>query len=174
MNKFYFVQSSYAATKACAMEQEIRRDATRRYLHHIIREDDIPAIVEELQDFQLELSHGNRRLRHVPIEARDNPMVSEIKYIGIGDSYLILIEVKGSVKESSASELFNDGWWNCMEDFACMASQVLDPGQLEDVLFDVMSDAGISSVEAHLRSQYIGVSDIFDIVRRYSETKFVE
>ena len=104
MNKFYFVQSSYTAPKACAMELEIRRDATNRYLHHIIREDDIPAIVEELQELQADYCSANRRVRQVEIKAHENPMVDGLRYIYIGNSFLSLIEVKGSEKEAAASD----------------------------------------------------------------------
>ena len=172
MNKFYFVQSSYAAPKACAMELEIRRDATNRYLHHIIREDDIPAIVEELQELQLDYCSANRRVRQVEIKAHGNPMVDGLRYIYIGNSFLSLIEVKGSEKEAAASELFNDGWWNCLESFAL--NYGLWDQTLEDALFDVMSDAGVSGPEAHLRAGSIGSVRVRELVERYAETKFVE
>lgn len=175
MNKFYFVQSSYAATKACAMELEIRRDATRRYLHHIIREDDIPAIVEELQELQADYCSANRRVRQVEIKAHENPMVDGLRYIYIGNSFLSLIEVEGSEKEATASELFNDGWWNCLESFALMFVYYgLMDQTMEDALFDVMSDAGVFGPEAHLRAGSIGNVRVREIVERYAETKFVE
>lgn len=175
MNKFYFVQSSYAATKACAMELEIRRDATNRYLHHIIREDDIPAIVEELQELQADYCHANRRVRQVEIKAHENPMVDGLRYIYIGNSFLSLIEVEGSEKEAAASELFNDGWWHCLESFALICGlNGLRDQTLEDALFDVMSDAGVSGPEAHLRAGSIGSVRVREIVERYAETKFVE
>lgn len=174
MNKFYFVQSSYTAPKACAMELEIRGDATRRYLHHIIREDDIPAIVEELQELQADYCAANRRVRQVEIKAHGNPMVDGLRYIYIGNSFLSLIEVKGSEKEATASELFNDGWWNCLDCYTHIASQVLQRCQLEDILVDVMSDAGVSGAEADLRAIAILSPNAREIVERYAATKFVE
>ena len=175
MNKFYFVQSSYAAPKACAMELEIRRDATNRYLHHIIREDDIPAIVEELQELQADYCSANRRVRQVEIKAHEDPMVDGLRYIYIGNSFLSLIEVKGSEKEAAASELFNDGWWNCLESFALMCEYYgLRDQALEDALFEVMEAAGVYGPEAHLRAGSIGSVRAREIVERYAETKFVE
>ncbi len=173
MNKFYFVQSSYAATKACAMELEIRRDATRRYLHHIIREDDIPAIVEELQELQADYCAANRRVRQVEIKAHGNPMVDGLRYIYIGNSFLSLIEVKGSEKEATASELFNDGWWNCLLFFSLGYCDALGTG-IDEVLFDLLSDAGVSGPEALMRARRMQPHHVRDIVERYGETKFVE
>lgn len=174
MNKFYFVQSSYAAPKACAMELEIRRDATNRYLHHIIREDNIPAIVEELQELQADYCSANRRVRQVEIKAHENPMLDDLRYIYIGNSFLSLIEVKGSEKEARASEIFNDGWWNCLESFALQIEYSLMDQTLEDALYEIMSDAGVYGPEAHLRAASIGFDRLRDIVERYAETKFVE
>ena len=174
MNKFYFVQSSYAAPNAISMEKEIRREATNRYLHHIVREDDIPEIVTELKDLQEDLVSANRRVRQVEIKAHGNPMVDGLRYIYIGNSFLSLIEVKGSEKEAKASELFNDGWWNCLDCYTYIASQVLQPCQLEDILVDVMSDAGVSGAEADLRAIAILCPNAREIVERYAATKFVE
>ena len=118
-----------------------------------------------LQELQNDLVRENARLRRVEVRVVRNEFYVHLE---IGNSCVNLEFVKGSCKEAAASEIFNDGWWNCFESFAASI------GDADKICFDVMCGANVSSPEAFMRAKQIGIERVAQIVRTYADLKFVD
>lgn len=164
MRDFYFVDNVYSLGRAPKTEVCLVEEA-EEYGHRILSDVQVDELVLHLQELQNDLVRENARLRRVEVRFERNEFYSCIK---IGGSRLSLRIVKGSYKEAAASELFNDGWWNCFESFAAII------GDPDKICFDVMCGANVSSPEAFMRARQIGTERVAQIVRTYADLKFVD
>lgn len=164
MRDFYFVGNVYSPgrapkTEACLVEE------AKEYCHRVLSDVQVDELVLHLQELQNDLMRENARLRRVEVRFVRNEFYAHLE---IGNSCVNMEFVKGSCKEAAASELFNDGWWNCFESFAA------ELGDADRVCIDVMTQANVSSPEAFMRARQIGDERVAEIVRTYADLKFVD
>lgn len=171
MRDFYFVDKIYSSGRAPKTEACLVAEA-KEYCHRVLSDVQVDELVLHLQELQNDLVRENARLRRVEVRFLRNEFFflrnEFFPFIRIGGSRLSLMFVKGSYKEAAASEIFNDGWWNCFESFA---ASIGDP---DKICFDVMCEANVSSPEAFMRAEQIGIERVAQIVRTYADLKFVD
>ena len=164
MRDFYFVGNVYSPGRAPKTEACLVAEA-KEYCHRVLSDVQVDELVLHLQELQNDLVRENARLRRVEVRFVRNEFYTHLE---IGNSCVNLEFVKGSCKEAAASELFNDGWWNCFESFAASI------GDADKICFDVMCEANVSIPEAFMRARQIGAERVAQIVRTYADLKFVD
>ena len=164
MKEYYFVSRLDQKPRAPLVERELIQEASNLYMDRIVSSDQLEEIVESLQESQEDMIAATRRLNRVEIRVEK---YDHMAYLYVGKSSLWLRPIRCSDKESAASEIFNDGWWNCFETFA---AYVRDSRIFEYIL----TDANVSSPEAFMRADLIGSKWLADVVRRYGETQYME
>lgn len=172
MMEFYFAVNIIKMGTLSAIEREIVGECESKYLDRIISSDQLLEMVEDFRDISKNIIRKNPRLKpaKISLNKRDYGAV-----LAFGRSYLSLSRVKGSYKEMAASELFNDGWWNCFESFVMELNDRLDPQGLRDICNDILNDAGVTSSEAYHRADTtLSDQTARDVAEYYANLKFID
>ena len=101
MERLFFVAASFGPKPtAPAMERALYEEACKQFMHHLIKEADLDEIVSELNERQQAYTNKDNGTKRVIVNYNDIPESCCAKYINIGNSQLICIEVKGEIPKN--------------------------------------------------------------------------
>ena len=168
--KFFFceyVSSAYA--RSSEVEKYLLRRAREIYLNHVLSRREVEFLTSELDKMQTTLmaSYPSRRYNRIGVRMEETDSMVCIFLGPTGGSFIKLIPVVGSEKDGRASEIFNDGWWNCLK----TVSEFINFDK-DRIITETLNAACISSSEAFLRASTMLDEELRSIVREYGDILF--
>lgn len=167
--KFFFCDYiSIPGARASEVEKHLLACAVTRFQHRIFSRVELETALRDLDQAQTVLisAYPNRQYKRVKVKLEETDK-NIYFFLGSCALHIRFVPVLGTEKDCRASELFNDGWWNCLESFG----QEINFDE-DRIITDVLNAAGISSTEAYIRAAVIGDPSVQQIVREYADIKF--
>lgn len=168
--KYYFCNYvSVAGARTSVVEKHLLDYARKNLLQRIYSRIEVEHVLERLELQEEKLMEMDRRVHHKRVNVSIEESNGNIYiFMGpFGGNHIAFVPVLDSGKNAAASELFNDGWWNCLETVAAEIGFDRDR-----ILTDAMTMGGVSGTEAYIRAAMIGDSVTQKIVREYADIKY--
>ena len=168
--KFFFceyVSSAYA--RSSEVEKYLLRKAREIYMNHVLSRREVENSVPELDKLQTTLMacYPSRRYNRIGIRMEETDTMVIVFLGPTGGSFIKFIPIVGSEKDGRASEIFNDGWWNCLK----TVSEFINIDK-DRIITETLTAACISSTEAFLRAATMLDEELRSIVREYGDILF--
>ena len=168
--KFYFcehVSSAYA--RSSEVEKYLLRRAREIYLNHVLSRREVEFLTSELDKMQTTLmaSYPSRRYNRIGVRMEETDSVVYIFLGPTGGSFIRFVPIAGSEKDGRASEIFNDGWWNCLK----TVSEFIYIDR-DRIITETLTAGCVSSAEAFIRAATMLVEELRQIVRDYGDILF--
>ena len=168
--KFYFceyVSSEYA--RSSEVEKYLLRKARELYYRHTVSQRELEGLSLELDDLQSNLMkcYPSRRYNRVRIWMEETDDLVFIFLGNYGGSFIRFVPIAGSEKDGRASEIFNDGWWNCLKTVSGLINIDRDR-----IITETLTAGCVSSAEAFIRAATMLDEELRQIVRDYGDILF--
>lgn len=172
--KFFFCDYiSIPGARASEVEKHLLAYAVTRFQHRIFLRVELETALRDLDQTQTVLisAYPSRQYKRVKVKLEETDK-NIYFFLGSCALHIRFVPVLGTEKGCRASELFNDGWWNCLETFSMEASMSANRYEMDIIISNVLWQAGVSSTEAYIRAAVIGDPTVQQIVRAYADNKF--